>query len=274
MGAPEPRPRDLNPLSLRVAHTEPMSPRPAQEYGETHALVYDRIYGARFVPDNAVAALSKAAGAGGSILELGLGTGRLAIPLAAAGLRVDGIEASPAMAAQLRAQPGGDQVRVITADLADFDIPGMQYDVAVCAVSTLFMLPDQNAQRDCLKTAARHLRVGGRLFIEAFRPDTSRFDAQHERIEQRPDPAGDGHVVRSHHDFATQAIHITHELTDGANTRNYAVVLRYLHTEQIDAMATEAGLNLVARWDDWTGRAAGEASSDPISVYEKTALRP
>lgn len=241
----------------------------AHDYGETHAAVYDRIYGARFVPDDAVTALSDAAGADGSILELGLGTGRLAIPLAARGLRIDGIEASAAMATRLRAQPGGDRVRVIAADLADFDIPGMQYDVAVCAVSTLFMLPDRDAQQGCVNAAARHLRVGGRLFIEAFRPDTSRFDAQQERIEQRPDPGGDGHVVRSRHDPGAQSIHITHELTDGATTRTYGVVLRYLHSEQIDEMATAAGLKHVARWEDWTGRAASETSTDPISVYEK-----
>ncbi|XAS76132.1 class I SAM-dependent methyltransferase [Dermatophilaceae bacterium Sec6.4] len=249
-----------------------MTPPTADAYGQTHAPVYDRIYGARFVPDAAVAALSSAAGAGGSILELGLGTGRLAIPLAAAGLRVDGIESSTAMAARLRAQPGGDTVRVIIADLADFEVPGRQYDVAVCAVSTLFMLPDREAQQRCVHAAARHLRVGGRLFIEAFRLDESRFDAQHERVEERPDPGGDGHVVRSVHDPRARAIRITHELTDGAAMSSYDVVLRYLSDEQLDAMAAEAGLRLVARWDNWTGRAAGETSSDPISVYERTAI--
>ncbi len=111
--------------------------RTAHQYGEAHATVYDRLYGQRFVPGDAVAALAAAAGPGGRILELGLGTGRLAIPLAARGVRVDGIEASASMIARLRAQPGGGQVGVFQQDLADFRIPGVRYDVAVCRTGLL-----------------------------------------------------------------------------------------------------------------------------------------
>lgn len=138
-----------------------MVDRRASEYGDSHADAYDRIYGARFVPDAAVTALAAAAGPGGRLLELGLGTGRLAIPLVERGVHVDGIEASGAMIERLRARSGGTHVGVFRVDLADFDLPRVDYDVAVCAVRTLFMLPGRGAQQSCIASAARHLRAGG-----------------------------------------------------------------------------------------------------------------
>ncbi|MEO9224282.1 MAG: class I SAM-dependent methyltransferase [Acidimicrobiales bacterium] len=246
----------------------------ANEYGDAHADVYERIYGARFTPDAAVDALSRAAGQGGRLLELGLGTGRLAIPLLECGVHVDGIEASAAMIARLRAQPGGDRVGVFQVDLAGFTLPSGAYDVAVCAVSTLFMLPGRAAQQRCIAAAAQHLRPGGRLFIEAFRPDASRFDASGKRVESRPDPAGSGHLVRSHHDAQRRCIQISHELTDTNGTSTaYEVTLHYLTPDEIDVLASCAGLRLVARWHDWSTQPAVESTPDPISVYELDSIR-
>ena len=248
----------------------------AARYGDRHAGVYDRIYGARSAPDDAVAALAEAARSG-RVLELGLGTGRLAIPLARLGVPVDGIEASPVMIAQLRAQPGAELVGVFRVDLDGFVVPHRDYAVAVCAVSTLFMLPSAAAQRRCLVSAARHLRRDGRLFVEAFRPDPTRFDADGRRAEQRPTINGSTHLVLSVHDPDAQTIRITHQLgTDELGTDQlgadggpqcYEVTLTYASEQQLATMATEAGLRLVERWHDWTGAPATEASTDPISVY-------
>ncbi|MEO9134671.1 MAG: class I SAM-dependent methyltransferase [Jatrophihabitantaceae bacterium] len=240
----------------------------AAKYGDRHAGVYDRIYGARFAPDAAVAALARAAGVG-RVLELGVGTGRLAIPLARLGIPVDGIEASPAMIDKLRREPGGDRVAVFEVDLDGFQLPRRDYSVAVCAVSTLFMLPSAAAQARCLVSAARHLRSGGRLFVEAFRPDPSRFDADGSRTEQRPTIDAVTHVVRSVHDATAQAIHITHELCTDDEQQSYEVTLTYASDTQLDAMATRAGLRLVDRWHDWSGAPATEASTDPVSVYQR-----
>lgn len=237
----------------------------AGAYGDQHAAVYDRIYGARFAPDAAVDALEAAAG-DGAVLEMGVGTGRLAIPLAARGVVVDGIEASAAMIERLRAQPGCERVSVHQVDLADFDLPRTDYAVAVCAVSTLFMLTHE-AQRAALCTVTRHLRAGGRLFIEAFRPDPPRFDDDGHRVETRKAAPG-SHVVRSVHDPIARSIRIEHELSDDSGTQTYEVTLYYATTEELDAMATQTGLRLVGRWHDWTGVPAGPDSSDPISVYE------
>ncbi len=250
--------------------SEPGRNQAAARYGDRHASVYDRIYGARFVPDTAVAALVQAAGEG-RVLELGVGTGRLAIPLTNRGVPVDGIEASASMVAQLRAQPGGEKVYLFEVDLDDFELPRRGYAVAVCAVSTLFMLPSRQAQSRCLASAARHLRPGGRLFVETFRPDPSRFDTDGRRTEQRPTTDGSTHEVRSVHDSAAQTIRITHLLGTGTGTGTeaYEVTLTYATQGELDVMAAEAGLQLVGRWDDWAGAAAVESSTDPVSVYRR-----
>jgi SAM-dependent methyltransferase len=239
----------------------------AAAYGERHADVYDQIYGARFPPQAAVEALVEAAGTG-RVLELGAGTGRLAIPLIARGIEVDGIEASPAMVAKLRARPGGHRVGIAQVDLADFDLARHDYMVAVCAVSTLFMLSHE-AQRSCIRAVARHLSPGGRLFIEAFQPDPSRFDRAGYRVEQRPELPGAEHVVRSSHDNAGRAIHITHELADESHVEHYTVDLCYATLDELDAMAAAAGLRLTSRWQDWTKTPAQPESADPISIYQR-----
>ena len=238
----------------------------ASSYGERHAAVYDTIYGLRFDPAAAVAAILAAADAG-PVLELGAGPGRLAIPLARSGIVVDGIEASAAMRAALRAQPGGERVGLFAADLADFDLPRHDYAVAVCAVSTLFML-DHDAQRTSIRAAAQHLRPGGRLFIEAFRPDPTRFDQHGHRVEHRPPHNGTAHVVHSTHNPTERTIDIAHELTDhSGHSTTHAVTLYYRSTTEIDQIAHAAGLELVDRWHDWTARPAQPTTNDPITIY-------
>lgn len=238
------------------------------KYGQAHASVYDRIYGPRFDPDAAPAVtVLAAAAAGGAVLELGLGTGRLAIPLARAGVAVDGIEASEAMIDRLRAQPGGARVGVIRADLADFDLPRRDYQVAVCAVSTLFML-EHDPQQTCLDAVARHLHGGGKLFVEAFNPNPSRFDPSGRRIENRPAPPGHAHTVTSYHDPSERRIHIVHTLTDpNGDSSDYSVTLHYATPTELDTMAAKAGFRLAGRWGDWAGRPADAGSNDPISIY-------
>lgn len=238
----------------------------ASSYGDRHASVYDRIYGSRFAPDAAVDALALAAG-DGAVLELGLGTGRLAIPLAARGVVVDGIEGSSAMIERLPRQPRGQRVGVYQVDLADFDLPRSDYAVSVCAVSTLFMLTHED-QRTAIRAAARHLRAGGRLFVEAFRPDPTRFDSDGRRVEARR-PAVGSHVVRSVHDAVARSIRIEHEMTDDTGVQTYQVTLYYATPEELDVMAVAAGLRLVGWWHDWAGDPARADSTDPVSVYER-----
>ena len=240
----------------------------ASDYGDAHTAVYDRIYGDRFAPESAVATLAEAAGPQGRLLELGIGTGRLAIPLLSRGVHVEGIEASAAMIDRLRLQPGGKAFTVFQVDLADFELTHDTFDVAVCAVSTLFILPGRAAQESFFASAARHLRLGGLLFIEAFRPDPHRFDRDGNRVESRSDPAGGTHIVRSHHDEGRRCIQVTHELSNDSGLASFSVTLHYASVEELDEMAALAGLTLKDRWHDWSRTPLNSTSTDPISLYE------
>ncbi|MGI8754161.1 MAG: hypothetical protein ACR2MN_17960 [Acidimicrobiales bacterium] len=166
--------------------------------------------------------------------------------------------------------PAGTGVGVLRADLTDFELPRHDYRVAVCAVSTLFMLA-HDAQQTCLNSVARHLHPGGRLFVEAFVPDASRFDAAGGRIEHRRAPPGGAHTVTSRHDPSRRRIHIVHTLTDQhGHSGHYPVTLHYATPAELDAMAAAAGLSPAGRWSDWTGTPADTHSHDPISIYVRS----
>src|SRR5262249_44975128 len=139
--------------------------------------------GAGETVDAAVDFLGALAGAGGTALELGIGTGRIALPLAARGIPVTGVDASPRMVEQLRAKPGGGKVHVGLGDLADVPVAD-SFDLIYIVASTLYCLLDHETQMRCLRLAGARLRSTGRLVIEAFVPDPARFD-RGQRVEAR-----------------------------------------------------------------------------------------
>ena len=149
-----------------------------EEYGEAWASIYDVAY-----PDladetgPAVELLAALAGDGGRVLELGVGTGRLALPLAARALDVTGVDASARMLARLRDKDPGGSVAAVQADMAALDalLPG-PYDLVFVVFNTLFALPSQDAQVSCVEGAARRLRPGGRFVVDAFVPRPQTFD--------------------------------------------------------------------------------------------------
>ena len=120
---------------------------------------------------------------GGPVLELAIGTGRVALPLAERGLAVDGVEASEEMVAQLRAKPGGDQIPVVVGDMADVPVTG-QFRLAYLVFNTLFNLVDAERQADCFRNVARVLAPGGAFVIETFVPDPADFDRD-EQVQVR-----------------------------------------------------------------------------------------
>src|SRR6266511_3017464 len=154
--------------------SEPFQPR---TYGDAIADVYDEWtgggpYGAA---DATVDFLARLAGEGGTALELGIGTGRIAIPLAARGVAVTGVDASARMIEKLRAKPGGADLPVTMGDMAQVPVEG-SFDRVYVVASTLYCLTDQDSQLECLARAAARLRPGGHLVVEAFVPDPTRFD--------------------------------------------------------------------------------------------------
>ena len=146
----------------------------AATYGDRIAETYDALYEGTLDTEGAVDALAELAD-DGPVLELAIGTGRLALPLVERGLEVHGIDASERMVEKLRAKPGGDAIPVTMGDFADVGVEG-EYRLIFIAFNTLFALFTQDDQLRCFANAAEHLTDDGLFVVEAFRPDLGRFD--------------------------------------------------------------------------------------------------
>ena len=249
--------------------------RPVQ-YDEARAARYDESHPAQFAEaEAAVAALADlhagaAArdGAPGALLELGVGTGRLAIPLAARGIDVWGIDNSEAMLGRLAAKPGGSAVRVVVGDFADVgDLVDGPFSLAVVAFNTLFELPDQATQVRCVRGVARRLTPAGAFVVEALAPDLTRLDQTVTALSIRADRAV---LQATRHDPVTQHV----DGADVAVAADGAVTLapwsiRYVSVPELDLMARLAGLRLRSRWGGWHGQPFTAASSTHVSIYER-----
>lgn len=217
-------------------------------------------------PTDAVDFLTGLAGAG-PVLELAIGTGRVAIPLAAQGIRVEGIEASQEMIDVMRAKPGGDEVSVVIGDMADVDVAG-PYPLAYLVYNTLFNLTGMGRQEDCFRNVARVLAPGGSFVIEAYIPQAADIDAQ-QRVEVIS--VTEDSVELRLHQYDSQAqtfVRQTVLITDGS-VRLKPFSLHYRWPEQIDALADQAGLQLESRYANWRREPFGPTSTDHISVYRK-----
>jgi predicted TPR repeat methyltransferase len=159
-----------------------------ETYGDRIADVYDGLY-ENLDTEGAVETLASLAG-DGPVLELAIGTGRLALPLVERGLEVHGIDASEAMVAKLRDKSGGDRVRVTMGDFADVAVDG-RYALIFVAFNTLFGLPTQDDQLRCFANVAARLVDSGVFVVEAFFPDLARFDRGQRPHEHRRGRAGD-----------------------------------------------------------------------------------
>lgn len=241
-----------------------VDPEDSAYYGDRWAANYDGEH-ALMDPTRAVTLLAELAG-GGPTLELGIGTGRVAIPLAAAGVDVAGIDASEAMVAQLRAKPGGAAIPVRIGDMATMDLGG-PYRLVFVVFNTLFSLLSQQAQKACFGNVAKALDGSGRFVIECFVPDVARFRDGNQTtrvISASPD------VLRlnaSLHDPVRQQVH-THVLwlRDG-DVRSLPVAVRYAWPAELDLMAELAGLRLESRWGGWDRRRFDAQSTSHVSVY-------
>lgn len=240
----------------------------AGAYGEAWAQVYDRLYADRLDTESAVERLVALA-PGGRMLELGVGTGRLALPLAAAGFAVTGVDASPAMLARLRAKPGADRITVIEADMIDPPVDGT-FDLVVCAFNTLFLLPNQDSQVRCVAGAARLLAPDGALVVEAFVPDPARFESGQ---VLRADEVADDRVVleATRHDPVAQTVRSARVVVGEQGIQVLPMVLRYCWPAELDLMARLAGLWRHERWGGWDGSPFGATSAGHVSVYRRAA---
>ena len=233
-----------------------------ETYGERIAGVYDEMY-TEYDPA-AIAVLKKLAN-GGRALELGIGTGRYALPLKRSGVEVSGIDASDAMVERLRAKPGGKAIHVTHGDFAEVAVEG-KYALIYILFNTFYQLLTQEDQVRCMANVASHLEPKGAFVIEAFFPDLSRFtDMQSVRaIGIRQDRV---QLDVSEHDPLGQRITSQHMIFTEGGLRLYPVEIRYVWPAEFDLMARLAGLVLKQRWGDWGGGDFTAVSDKHISVY-------
>jgi SAM-dependent methyltransferase len=235
----------------------------AKTYGDRIADVYDGLYSG-LDTDGAVGTLAELAG-GGPVLELGIGTGRLALPLAERGLEVHGVDASEAMVQKLREKPGGDSIRVTMGDFADIDVDS-RFSLIFIAFNTFFGLLTQEDQLRCLTNAAAHLADGGVFVVEAFVPDLARFD-RGQRVNVNFVEADRVMIDASRHDPVEQRVDSSHVVITESGTRLYPVSIRYAFPAELDLMARLAGLELSDRWGGWRRQPFDAESPRHVSVY-------
>ncbi|MBU8856968.1 MULTISPECIES: class I SAM-dependent methyltransferase [unclassified Micromonospora] len=204
---------------------------------------------------------------GGPVLELAVGTGRVALPLAARGLAVEGVEASPEMVAHLRAKPGGADMNVTIGDMADVPVAG-PYRLVFLVFNTLFNLVSEERQAACFRNVARVLAPGGAFVIETFVPDPADFDRD-EQVQVR-EVTEDSATIRVHrYDRAAQTFVRQTVTFDASGVHLKPFAMRYAWPEQIDELAERAGLRLTERYADWDRTPFDEESRSHISVYRR-----
>jgi SAM-dependent methyltransferase len=246
-----------------------MEPYRAETYGERIAGIYDDWYGE--YDEATVEALCELA-QGGRALELGIGTGRVALPLQQRGVEVHGIDASEAMLARLRAKPGGERIPVTVGDFAGVAVEG-EFSLVYVLVNTFFGLLTQDEQVRCFENVARHLRDGGTFLIEAFVPDLTRFDGGQ---AVRAIRVGNDEVrfEVSQLDPASQQVTSQQVALTEEGVRLYPVKMRFAWPSELDLMARLAGLELRHRWDSWQRTPFTKESGKHISVYGRAQTPP
>jgi len=235
-------------------------------YGERIADIYDSFY-ETFRKDAPAAVEFLAPFAKGRrVLELGIGTGRIALPLAERGIRMHGVDASPAMVEKLRSKPGGAAIPVEMGNFANLKIGG-RFSLIYVAFNTFFALLTQEEQVRCFQRVAKRLMPDGVFVIEAFVPDLTRYD--HGQRTSTSLMSDERTILEvSQIDPATQKVRAQHVLIDDSGVRRYPVELRFAYPMELDLMARLAGMRLRERFGGWDRRPFNFTSEAHISVYE------
>jgi SAM-dependent methyltransferase len=236
--------------------------------------VYDEWYATRGDVDGTVRTLAAMAAAAATtpapVLELGIGSGRLALPLAATGLDVWGVDASPAMVARLRAKPGGDRLPVAVGDMADVDLtelPGgdqARFSLVFAADNTFFNLTSESAQARCLARVRAVLAPHGHFVLEAFVPAS---DAPASSVEARTVAVDHVVLTVTSHDRDRQTVAGQHVEVRESGIRLHPWLIRYAAPDELDSLAAAAGLSLVERWSDWRRTPFTADDNVHVSVY-------
>jgi SAM-dependent methyltransferase len=238
-------------------------------FGEGVAERYDESSPEMFDPavvDPAVDFLAGLAG-DGPALELGIGTGRVAIPLSRRGVRVHGIDLSPEMVAQLRAKPGGGDIGVTVGDFATTTVEG-RFSLAYLVFNTIGNLTTQDAQVACFQNVGAHLEAGGCFVIEVGVPQLQRLPPG-ETV--RPFAVTPTHLGFDEYDVANQGLISHHYSVVDGRLELVSMPFRYVWPAELDLMARLAGMTLQERWSGWRREPFTGDSTSHVSVWRKPA---
>ena len=236
-------------------------------FGERLAATYDVSSAEMFDPavvDPAVDLLVGLAGSGRA-LELGIGPGRIALPLAARGVPVHGIDLSRAMTARLRAKPGGEEIGITIGDFATTTVDG-SFTVAYLVFNTIMNLTTQDAQVACYRNVAAHLEPGGAFVVEVMLPELQRLPPGE---TFRPFDVSPTHLGFDEYDVAAQGLVSHHYSLDGDRVSKVSMPFRYVWPAELDLMAQLAGMRLRDRWGGWKREPFTSDSRKHVSVWEK-----
>jgi SAM-dependent methyltransferase len=240
---------------------------PENYFDERMARTFEAKWPETFSPavvDPVVGFLTDLAGPGPA-LELAIGTGRIALPLSKRGVRVVGIELSPDMVAQLRAQPGGEAIDVTIGDMATTRVGG-SFTLAYLVANSLANLTSQDAQVACFQNAAEHLEPGGNFVIELYVPQLQRLPPG-ETIH--PFTVTPTHLGFEEYDVVTQIAHSHHYWIEDGHLETFSAPFRYVWPAELDLMARMAGMTLRERWGGWNRDPFTGESETHVSVWTK-----
>jgi SAM-dependent methyltransferase len=242
---------------------------PKNYFDERIAKTYEAKWADLFEPavvDPAVSFLARRAGTGAA-LELGIGTGRIAIPLSQRGVHVHGIELSHAMAAQLQAKPEADGIGVTIGDFATTRVGGT-FKLAYLVRNTITNRTTQDEQVNCFRNAAAHLEPGGCFVIEVYVPELRRLPPGETIHAFTVTPA---HLGFEEYDVARQIAFSHHYWVIDGQFETFSAPFRYVWPSELDLMARLAGMTLRERWSSWKREPFTSESRSHISVWGKTA---
>jgi SAM-dependent methyltransferase len=238
-------------------------------FGKDIAETYDADVEATARPEilaQTIAALANLA-RGETALEFAIGTGRIALPLAAHGVKVEGIELSAAMIEILKSKPSGNKIPVVRGDMATATT-GKTYDCVYLVFNTIMNLTTQSAQVDCFRNAAKHLKPGGMFLIETMIPQLRRLPPGQSAV---PFEVSECKLGIDTYDVLNQGLVSHHWQMTEKGPQRYSVPFRYVWPAELDLMAEIAGLRLKHRWRNWNREPLTENDEKHVSVWEKPA---
>jgi SAM-dependent methyltransferase len=240
---------------------------PETHFDEWIAQRYDSLWPELLDPsllDSAVDLLADLAGTG-PVLELGIGTGRLALPLSRRGVLVHGIELSPAMVAALRVKSGAQEIGVTIGDFATADV-GDTFQLVYLARNTITNLTTQDEQVQCFRNAAAHLKPGGCFVVENYIPELQRVPVGETNVVFAATPT---HIGYEEYDIAAQVAVSHHYWFVDGQLRTLSSPHRYVWPSELDLMARLARLKLRYRWGGWNRQPFTSESRSHVSVWVK-----